>query len=100
MFQRCYACHSVAPGESGLEGPNLHGVVGRRAAVAAGFAYSPALRARGRDGLVWDPATLDAFLADPQGFAPGNNMGFFGLRDPQARAALIRFLAEKGADPP
>jgi cytochrome c len=43
---------------------------------------------------------LDAFLADPQGFAPGNNMGFFGLRDPQARAALIRFLAEKGADPP
>jgi cytochrome c len=99
VFQRCYACHSVEPGESGLEGPNLHGVVGRPAAAVAGFPYSPALRARGRDGLVWDAAALDAFLADPQGYLPGNSMGFFGLRDPEARAQLIDYLAVQTGAP-
>jgi cytochrome c2 len=28
VFQKCYACHSVVPGETGLTGPNLFGVVG------------------------------------------------------------------------
>jgi cytochrome c len=98
VFQRCYACHSVDPSETGLEGPNLHGVVGRPAGAIDGFAYSKALRGRATDGLVWDEAALDAFLADPQGFLPGNAMGFFGLRDGDARADLVAHL--KAADAP
>ena len=47
LFQRCYACHSVDPAEQGLPGPNLAGVVGRRAGAQAGFDYSPAMRAAG-----------------------------------------------------
>lgn len=93
VFQRCYACHSTDPAETGLTGPNLSGIVGRPAAVLPRFDYSPALQAEGRAGLVWTPANLDRFLADPQGFIPGNAMGFFGLRDPEARADLIAYLA-------
>ncbi|HEX6014581.1 MAG TPA: c-type cytochrome [Geminicoccaceae bacterium] len=96
-FQRCYACHSVDPSETGLEGPNLHGVVGRPAGAVDGFAYSEALQARAADGLVWDEAALDAFLADPQGFLPDNAMGFFGLRDEDARADLIAYLKAAAA---
>ena len=100
VFQRCYACHSVDPSETtGLEGPNLHGVVGRPAGAVDGFAYSEALRARAAEGLVWDEAALDAFLADPQGFLPDNAMGFFGLRDEAACADLIAYLKAAGTPP-
>jgi cytochrome c len=40
LFARCAACHSVKPGENRM-GPSLHGVVGRKAGVEPGFAYSP-----------------------------------------------------------
>lgn len=92
VFQRCYACHSVDPAETGLPGPNLHGVIGRPAASLPDFEYSPAfLAAR---GLVWDERTLDAFIKDPQEVVPDNEMGFFGLADMRDRADLIAFLGD------
>lgn len=101
VFQRCYACHSVDPAETTLQGPNLHGVVGRPAGAVPDFDYSDALLARGQAGLVWDERTLDAFLADPRGFLPGNAMGFFGLDDPQDRADVIAYLrSAAGTGPP
>ncbi|MEZ0470027.1 c-type cytochrome [Luteimonas salinilitoris] len=93
-FQKCYACHSVRPGEDGLSGPNLAGIVGRRAADRPDFEYSAALLAAARErDLVWTPAALDAFLRDPEAFVPGTSMSFIGIRDPDERAALIHFLS-------
>lgn len=92
-FQQCYACHSVDPEELDLPGPNLAGVLGRRAGTWAQFAYSPAMRtAGGERGLVWTRETLDAFLADPQGFLPGTSMAYVGLREPSVRADVIAYL--------
>lgn len=107
VFQRCYACHSVEPSETTLQGPNLHGIVGRPAGAVPDFEYSEALAERARAGLVWDERTLDAFLADPRGFLPGNTMGFFGLPDPQERADVIAYYgpprtpsaSRRGSDP-
>ena len=98
VFQRCYACHSVDPAEAGLPGPNLHGIVGRRAGTRPGFEYSPALRALAGRGQVWTPAALDAFLADPLAVAPDNAMGFFGLRSERDRADLIAYLRQTSAE--
>jgi cytochrome c2 len=92
LFQRCYACHSIEPGEAGLPGPNLAGVVGRRAAALDGFDYSEAARAAGSRGLVWDPEALDAFLADPVEYLPGTLMSFPGLKSAADRAAIVDFL--------
>ncbi|HEX7006872.1 MAG TPA: c-type cytochrome [Alphaproteobacteria bacterium] len=93
-FQKCYACHSVDPAERGLPGPNLAGIVGRRAAAQPDFEYSDAMLDAARNrGLTWTEATLDRFLADPQAVVPGNAMNFFGLRDPAERAAVIAYLA-------
>ncbi|QDH70068.1 c-type cytochrome [Marilutibacter alkalisoli] len=92
VFQQCYACHSVQPGEDGLPGPNLAGVVGRGAG-RADFDYSPALRAAAIGGLVWTREELDAFLRDPEARLPGNTMGYVGLRDRQMRADVIAWLA-------
>ncbi|HSA83003.1 MAG TPA: c-type cytochrome [Geminicoccaceae bacterium] len=95
VFQKCYACHSVVPGETGLSGPNLAGVVGRRVASEPGFAYSPALVALAEaDARVWSEAALEAFLRAPEEVAPGTAMAFVGLRDPGERADVIAFLKE------
>lgn len=91
VFAACAACHSLTPGQH-RTGPSLAGVLGRKAGTAEGFRrYSPALS--GAD-VVWDAAALDAWIADPQAFIPGNRMAFRGLPDAQVRADLIAYLAQ------
>ncbi len=88
-FMQCMSCHSVEPGRN-IIGPSLHGIVGRKAASGAGYAYSNALKG---SGLTWDAATLDAWLASPAQLVPGNKMIFSGQRDAAARKAVIDYLA-------
>ena len=89
VFRRqCSACHSAEAGDNGT-GPYLHGVVGRATAAAEGFGYSGSLVAVTPE---WTPEALDAFLADPGGYAPGTAMGYAGLRDGEDRANLIAYL--------
>jgi cytochrome c len=92
VFQRCYACHSVLPAETTLPGPNLRGVVGRRAGTLPGFRFSNAMVEAGERGLVWSRETLDAYVTDPLALVPGSEMVIPGLRDPQDRADLIDYL--------
>lgn len=100
-YQHCYACHTLSLKESGAEGPALGGVVGRPVASLPGYTYSTEMRAYAAGGKRWTRARLDAFLADPQAEVPGNSMGFFGMRDPRERAALIEWLAlREGAAAP
>jgi len=98
VFKKCYACHSVVPGETGLTGPNLFGVVGRAVATERNFGYSDALEALPARGYeTWTRATLDVFLAAPEDFAPGTAMTFVGLPDPKERADVIGYLAKTRA---
>jgi len=99
VFQYCFSCHSVDPKEQAqLEGPSLYRIVGRPAASLRGFNYSDAMKKRGAEGLKWDAATLNAYVADPQTIVPGTRMSAAPLRDDQARADLIAYLAKSGAD--
>lgn len=95
VFQRCFACHSVEAGEDRLPGPNLRGVIGRRAGTRPGFRFSPALVEAGARGLVWTRETLDAYLADPSLFLPGTEMGLPGLREASDRRDVIDFLERR-----
>ena len=100
-FQRCYACHSVITGEDRLPGPNLRGVLGRRAGALPGFEFSPAMiEAGAARGLVWTRATLDAFLADPQRVVPGTTMAMPGLPDADDRRDMIDYLEQATATVP
>jgi len=89
-FQRCAACHSLRE-DARSPAPSLGGVVGRRAGAVETFAYSDAMRAAGRRGLVWDAATLDRFLTDPEAVVPGTDMPFQGGSAAE-RAAVIEWL--------
>ena len=97
VFQRCYACHSVDPSEKAkLQGPSLFAILGRPAAAIADFDYSDAMREKGASGLVWDAATLDRYIADPDSVVPGTRMSVPPLRDEQERADLVAYLARSG----
>jgi cytochrome c len=93
----CAACHTFDAGGAHRLGPNLHNVVGRDIAGAEGFNFSPALQEI--EG-VWDDEHLDAFLADPRGYAPGNRMAFAGVRDETTRADIIAYLRSITESPP
>jgi cytochrome c len=92
VFQRCYSCHSVNPEEQNLQGPNLAGVVGRRAGTLPQFEYSEAMIAAGRNGLVWTEENLNTYVTDPQKMVPGTAMGPVRISNPADRADLIAYL--------
>lgn len=89
---RCGGCHSV---EADRVGPRHAGVFGRRAGAVAGFAYSPALAA---SKLVWNAATLERWLNNPEALVPGQRMGY-SLTDPALRADVVAYLATLKAAP-
>jgi cytochrome c len=94
IFKKCASCHSVDPsGKNGL-GPNLRDVAGRKAAMVAGFNYSPAMKA---SGLVWNDQNLARFLAGPRQAVPGTKMIFIGLPKPQDQADVIAYLKQNSA---
>lgn len=92
-FGRCSACHTIRPGGSNLAGPNLAGIYGRGFTQGSQrFGYTAALLAAAERGSRWDAATLNAWLANPQGVVPGTSMRFAGVPDPLDRADIIAFL--------
>ena len=88
VFKKCSSCHKLEAGANAT-GPYLYGVVGRDIASADGFGYSGAL-----DGLEgdWTVDALAGFLENPKTYAPGNKMGFKGIKKPQDRADVIAYL--------
>ena len=74
------------------EGPRLQGVYGRVSGTVAGFPYSDALK---RAHVVWDDASLERWLTDPDAFLPGNNMDFL-VAKPQERKDLIAYFKQVG----
>lgn len=90
VFARCAACHDLNTGATRL-GPSLKGIVGRTSGTMPKFMYSTAMKDK---AVVWNAATLDAYLASPAKYIPGNRMAFPAMVNPQDRADLIAFLGQ------
>ena len=87
----CIACHAIGCNKAG---PKLDGLIGRRAGTVPDFdGYSDAMKT---STVVWTKETVDAYLANPASFMPGNGMaGSAGnLDDAAQRRDLIDFLKE------
>jgi cytochrome c len=94
--RKCAACHNFEEGGPAKIGPPLWGLIGRDIASVEGFSYSDALT--GKEGA-WDYQKLDAFLAEPRGWAPGTKMAFAGVKKPEERADVILYLRSLSHDP-
>jgi cytochrome c len=90
-FAVCSACHAVEAGAGAGPGPNLQGVMGRKAGSVAGFGFSDAMKS---SGITWTEAELDAFLTNPTAKIPGSSMVAPKLADAAKRKAIIAYLAE------
>lgn len=88
-FAKCAMCHNVVKGGPNGIGPNLSGVVGRKAGSLATYSYSPSLA---KAGLVWNRQSLDRYIADPKAIAPAGKMPAVTTTAAE-RAAIITYLA-------
>lgn len=87
--QRCQSCHTVTPnGAQGPLGPNLRGVVGRKAASTGFKTYTPALKAA---KITWTKENLDRYLSGPARMVPGTRM-VISVSDAKQRADLVAYL--------
>ena len=97
VARRCSACHTFDQGGANRVGPNLWNIVNAPHAHMDGFSYSDALQAMA--DKPWTYEELNAFLADPKTYAPGNRMSFAGLRNVEDRAAIIVYLRSLSDSP-
>ena len=90
VFQeQCSMCHAPTAAPGAL-GPVLKGVVGRKAGVGdPKFAYTAAMK---KSGLIWNPATLQRLLTDPNKTVPGTSMPV-ALPSVKDRQDVIAYLA-------
>jgi len=89
----CGACHTFDQGGGVRVGPNLYGIVDRKIAGETSFGYSAALKEHGGN---WTAANLDAFLKEPQRFAPGTTMPFSGISSNSERRNVLAYLESLG----
>lgn len=93
LFKVCAACHTIDAGGPNRVGPNLAGITKAGHAHAAGFAYSDAMKAKA--GAPWTVEELNAFLWNPKKTLPGTKMAYAGMKKPEDRAAMIKYLQSK-----
>ncbi len=86
----CRTCHSIKEGDNRL-GPSLHKIVGAKAGSRPGYDFFS--QGLASSGIVWDEATLDKFIANPEAVIRNNNMKpYKGITDPAVRKQIIEFL--------
>lgn len=90
-FAKCGICHNF---QTNGVGPELKGIVGRKAASAPDYTYSAGMKKLGDDGFVWTPEHIDTWITNPKAMLPDSPMAqlFQGVPDAQERANIIAYL--------
>lgn len=88
--KKCKMCHTYKDGAKNGMGPNLFGVMGRKAGSVASFSakYSDGMKAAG----VWDDAALSKLMEAPKTFVEGSKMKGGKVKDATQRADIIAFV--------
>jgi len=96
VFKKCLACHSIEKGDPNKIGPNIFGVLNRKAGSISDYKYSKAMAAYGK---VWSFEEMNGFLTKPKDWIKGTKMSFMGLKSAKDRAAVILYMNENTDNP-
>jgi cytochrome c len=112
IFNRCKTCHMVGDNAKNRVGPQLNGIVGRKAGTAEKYKYSKLNLAAGEAGLVWTEENLMAYLPNATNFlkdylkengaedkAKGRSKMVFALKNEQDRMDVIAYLKTFSKEP-
>ena len=95
-FRKCASCHQVGRYAQAGYGPQLNGIIGRKAAATPDFKYSEAMK---KSGIVWTEQKLAAYLRAPHDMVPGTSMRFWGISDDRQIADLLLYMRGFGPQP-
>lgn len=96
IAQKCVQCHIFTKDGGNRVGPNLWNVFGAKFAHMANFIYSKSFQElKG----VWNIKSLNEFLYKPSQFVKGTKMSFAGLKNPQDRADVIKYIHSMSNQP-
>jgi cytochrome c len=90
LFKRCTVCHTATKDGPNRVGPNLFGVVGRKAGTLPGYSYSTGMK---NYGVVWSDDSLAKFIASPATVVQGTKMPFGGFSQTQQADDVAAYLA-------
>ena len=96
VFKKCLACHNIEKGKPNKIGPNIFGVLNRKAGSVSGYKYSKAMVTFGKS---WSVEEMDGFLTKPKDWIKGTKMSFAGLKNAKDRAAVILYMNENTDNP-
>jgi cytochrome c len=91
FVRQCAVCHTINKGGPNAFGPNLFGIVGRKAATVAGYEYSKAFQAAAN--WVWEDGLLRPWISLPGTMVPGNKMAIFQGVAERDRDDIVAYLA-------
>jgi len=89
--RQCAICHTIDKGGDHRLGPNLYGIVGRRAGTAPGFKYTNAFRTVAT--FEWNEGLLGPWIALPAVMVPGTAMGVFPGVSDRDKDDIVAYLA-------
>jgi cytochrome c len=91
FVRQCAICHTVEKDGGNRFGPNLHGIVGKRAGTAAGYAYTDAFRTAAN--WEWTEDALGGWMMSPAAMVPRTAMAAFQGIAERDRDDLVSYLA-------
>ena len=91
-FERqCAICHTVEKGGDNRLGPNLFGIIGKKAGTAQGYTYTNAFKTRAN--WEWTEDAIGGWMMFPSTMIPGTAMGIFQGIAERDRDDLVAYLA-------
>jgi cytochrome c len=91
FVRQCAICHTIDKGGENRLGPNLFGIVGKRAGTAPGFKYTNAFRNTAT--FEWSEGLLGPWIALPAVMVPGTAMGVFPGVSDRDKDDIVAYVA-------
>jgi cytochrome c len=93
FVRQCAICHTIEKGDPNRFGPNLSGIVGKKAAAVPGFDYSRAFKSAAN--WEWTEDALGSWIMFPGVMVPGTAMAIFQGVAEKDRDDIVAYLASK-----